>query len=210
MDLSVAPPLQARSLRSFDAILDAAEMLLRDRSFEQITISDIVRASGVSTGSFYARFASKEAMLPVLYGRYDERIAQRSANLAMQVETAATLEDACAAVTAAFAAVLRDNVNLMRAVVQLKRAAPEANAVLSTQRAGSHAAIDSALLRFVPGAPEDKALRAIRAAQFMAVSALREAILFPNAPFATATGAGTGIEAVTAAMMARYIQGESK
>ena len=65
-------PLQERSRETADRFAAAAEDLLRDRSFEEISIQDIVRRAGRPTGSFYARFASKEALLPFIYLRYHE------------------------------------------------------------------------------------------------------------------------------------------
>src|SRR5215470_12168701 len=68
----LAPPAQARSRETVDRFALAAEELLRERPFEEIGVQDIVRRAGRPIGSFYARFASKEALLPFLYARYHE------------------------------------------------------------------------------------------------------------------------------------------
>ncbi len=63
-------PSQARSLRTYDAILDAAEALLQDRAFSEITTNEIAAEAGVTTGAIYGRFKSKDDLLPHLYRRY--------------------------------------------------------------------------------------------------------------------------------------------
>lgn len=64
------PPKQERSRETLDRILGAAESLLDGRPFDDISIDDIVNRADVSRSSFYARFESKEALLPLLYERY--------------------------------------------------------------------------------------------------------------------------------------------
>jgi AcrR family transcriptional regulator len=49
-------------------------MLLEERSFEDITVADIVSKAERTVGSFYARFEDKYAVLHVLVDRLDERI----------------------------------------------------------------------------------------------------------------------------------------
>lgn len=71
-----APPAQKRSRETMDRFAEALEALLRTRTFEEISIHDIIRRSGRPIGSFYARFGSKEALLPLLYQRYHERLEQ--------------------------------------------------------------------------------------------------------------------------------------
>jgi AcrR family transcriptional regulator len=49
-------------------------MLLEERSFEDITVADIVSKAERTVGSFYARFEDKYAVLHVLVDRLDMRI----------------------------------------------------------------------------------------------------------------------------------------
>ncbi len=65
----VRPPTQARSHRTFTALLDATEELLEDRLFADVSVQDIVDRASSSAGSFYARFASKKALLGALQDR---------------------------------------------------------------------------------------------------------------------------------------------
>ena len=75
MQLTHAPK-QTRSLDTQERILLALEDLLAERFFEQITIRDLADRAGVASGTVYRRFKDKEALLPVLYQRYDQRLAE--------------------------------------------------------------------------------------------------------------------------------------
>jgi AcrR family transcriptional regulator len=66
------PPKQARSRETLGRLLDAAEDLLEQRAWDEITISDIVTRAGSSVGSFYARFPSKDDLLAELLERYHD------------------------------------------------------------------------------------------------------------------------------------------
>lgn len=69
-------PKQNRSLDTQEKLLVALEEMLAERFFEQITIRDLAERAGVASGTIYRRFKDKEALLPVLYQRYDQRLAQ--------------------------------------------------------------------------------------------------------------------------------------
>jgi AcrR family transcriptional regulator len=65
------PPAQKRGRQTLQRVVEAAERLLRTHSFEDITVADIVREADASIGSFYARFESKDALLPYVYELYN-------------------------------------------------------------------------------------------------------------------------------------------
>ena len=89
----VQAPRQARSQRTFDNLLDAAEDLLNEKSFLELSINEIVSRAGSSVGSFYARFDDKDALLRCLSERladFTERearefLAEPHTNLATAV-----------------------------------------------------------------------------------------------------------------------------
>ena len=58
-----------RKQRTTDAILDAAEQLLRQRGFAGMTIEAIAAQADVAIGSIYARFAGKEGVYVALAER---------------------------------------------------------------------------------------------------------------------------------------------
>ena len=57
------------------AILAATERLLRERSFGDLAVSDIIDAAGVSRTSFYAHFASRSAVLAACLRRVAGELA---------------------------------------------------------------------------------------------------------------------------------------
>ena len=57
------------------AILEATERLLRERSFSELAVSDILEAAGVSRTSFYAHFSSRAAVLTACLRRVAEQLA---------------------------------------------------------------------------------------------------------------------------------------
>lgn len=69
----MSPPLQERSRATLEALLRAAESLLLEKSFADVSVTSIVREAGSSSGSFYARFRDKTALLHALHQRFVER-----------------------------------------------------------------------------------------------------------------------------------------
>ena len=57
-----------------ERFVQATRELLEERSFEEITVADIVQRAGRTVGSFYARFEDKDAVLGLLVERLDDRI----------------------------------------------------------------------------------------------------------------------------------------
>lgn len=49
-----------------ERIVKAAETILRDKTFDQATVSEIARAAEVTTGAFYGRFPDKESLFQYL------------------------------------------------------------------------------------------------------------------------------------------------
>jgi len=67
-------PRQARSEATYRRLLDAAELLLTEESFDQVTVAEIAARAGVTIGAFYARFADKDALLESLEERVTEAV----------------------------------------------------------------------------------------------------------------------------------------
>src|SRR5215471_6312167 len=79
-------PAQQRGRDTAERFAIATEELLRTQPFEEISIRDIVRRARRPIGSFYARFASKEALLPFLYQRYHEGLEPLFASRVARVD----------------------------------------------------------------------------------------------------------------------------
>jgi AcrR family transcriptional regulator len=71
---TVKQPRQARSRETMTRLTHAAFEVVCRKGFEGATVPDIVGEAGLSTGAFYARFPSKEA----LFEHLDEYIFERS------------------------------------------------------------------------------------------------------------------------------------
>ncbi|WP_433330256.1 TetR/AcrR family transcriptional regulator [Spirillospora sp. CA-294931] len=68
------PPEQRRA-----DLLDAAERIALDKGVEGITVDEVTAGAGVSKGSFYLHFRSKDHVLDALRERYVERFLARQA-----------------------------------------------------------------------------------------------------------------------------------
>lgn len=62
-------PSQARSQATVDAIVVAAERFLQERGLEALTTARVAEVAGVSVGTLYQYFPSKEAILAILAER---------------------------------------------------------------------------------------------------------------------------------------------
>lgn len=74
------PPKQERSRKTYDALLDAAEKLLKEKPWEQISTVAIMAEAGLSNGAIYGRFKSKDDLLVGLYERHDAHLKERHRN----------------------------------------------------------------------------------------------------------------------------------
>ncbi len=68
----VQQPQQARSRETMTQILDAAAQILESKTFEELTLAEVVQQAGTSVGAFYGRFKDKEGLLHALDERFFE------------------------------------------------------------------------------------------------------------------------------------------
>lgn len=62
-------PKQARALKTEQDLLDALVRLLAQKSFADLTVSELAREAGLTTGAIYRRFANKEDVLKTAFNR---------------------------------------------------------------------------------------------------------------------------------------------
>jgi AcrR family transcriptional regulator len=67
-------PVQARSQATVDAILRATIRVLTKEGFDRTSTNKVAEAAGVSVGSLYQYFPSKEALLIALLERHHEQM----------------------------------------------------------------------------------------------------------------------------------------
>jgi len=70
-------PQQARSRALVEAILDATERVLAQEGLEQATTTHVAEVAGVSVGSLYQYFPSREALLAAVIARRVDRDQER-------------------------------------------------------------------------------------------------------------------------------------
>jgi AcrR family transcriptional regulator len=73
------PAVQSRSRETRAKLVAALEVLLRQRSFEDISIADLAAEAGLSVGTVYRRFDNRDALIPVIFELYAERVTQFAA-----------------------------------------------------------------------------------------------------------------------------------
>ena len=179
MEESALTPKQARGRESQRKILDATLDLLEDRHFEAMTIADIAAVAGMAVGNFYKRFKNKEALLPHLYAEYNRRFGV-FAEAIQSLHTDDPWQQIVKETVAFFAA----NKGLIRALHLHSRLNPAVVPLGSTKaREGLYQALE--LLITKQGLNAGARNRRARMAALVMVSAITEAILYPDmTPFA--------------------------
>ena len=98
---TVAGPKQARSERTLQRLLDAAQVLIEEKGHAAVSIPEIARRARSSVGGFYARFRDKNELLRALEERHFIEVWHRLEALAdarrwENVSTAKVVEAAVA------------------------------------------------------------------------------------------------------------------
>ncbi len=183
------PPLQARARATVEAFAAAAEKLLRDRPFEAIGVHEMARLAGRTTGAFYARFSSKDGLLPYLYRRYDaglETLMRR--RMARHDWAALDFDDAVHALVEVLVGLYVERRWFLRAMALFVRANPDALEpdVYDRRRRVRDTAVE-ALRPHRAAIAHDDPDEAVRFGVFMISAAAREKLLFADAPHARVT-----------------------
>jgi AcrR family transcriptional regulator len=195
-----------------DLFARAAEELLRTRPFEEISVQDIVRRAGRPVGSFYARFASREALLPFLYQRYHEGLEALLASRLGSVPWPAlgfarTVEALVDMVLETYA----ERRWLIRALALFARSRPEAlpDDILSRRRRAYEPMVEVLLRHRARIAHEDPEA-AIRFGIFLISSTAREKLLFADAPLSRVTPLGRAeLRRELVRVLHSYLSGEA-
>ncbi len=115
----VRAPQQERTRAGLTRLLDAAEELLAERSFEEISIAEIAKTAGSSVGAFYRRFRDKDGLLHALHERFSAD-ARATADEALEPPrwAGARLEDIVEAFTAFLVQTHREREGLFTAFMR--------------------------------------------------------------------------------------------
>ena len=85
-------PRQARAAATFDAILEAAARILETNGFDAVNTNAVAELAGVSVGSLYQYFPTKESILAELV-RFNRNILEEKVNVAVAEGTGKTLAE---------------------------------------------------------------------------------------------------------------------
>ncbi len=186
----VSPPLQERSAKTLERIVEAVEDLLKTKSFEDVTIRDIVTKAKCPIASFYARFKSKDDLLPHLYERYDARVVPSMLAKVSGIDMASI--DLRQAVDLTVDLIIESYTRdkwLMREIALFARRNPGAiGGDKRRERAGMHVTAAKLFAVYKKDIKHKDPVRAAEVGIFLIASIARETILFGAAPHATATG----------------------
>lgn len=122
---------QRRKMQSEETqrkILDTALDLMRKKGFDQVSIRDICKAAGLTTGAFYHHFPSKEALLEHGFTPLDEYMRH-----ALKSCTATEPEDKLRAILTAYAAFMEDSGELIGRYYQRRIALPNSYSIDATR-----------------------------------------------------------------------------
>jgi AcrR family transcriptional regulator len=122
----ILPTQQRRSQETTVALLEAAAVMLRERSLDELSIEDLCKRVGVTIGAFYGRFESKDAFFSALMSlAVKKAIAAVRAAVADEDNLGTGLEQACRRVVEVAVDVVRRNVGVVRAASQYETIYPE-------------------------------------------------------------------------------------
>jgi AcrR family transcriptional regulator len=106
----VVPPKQQRSKMAVERILRAAEELVEQRNFHDLTVQELCIAAEVSPSSFYARFPAKEDVLIALFDLHSREARDDATVAILEVaERSGNEEDMVRALLAAYLRFVRRN-----------------------------------------------------------------------------------------------------
>ena len=75
--MDYAEQRKQKSRKTEERLMQAATQLMHERGFDAVSVRDICREAGVTTGAFYHHFSGKEAMLDRGYEQLDAYIRRR-------------------------------------------------------------------------------------------------------------------------------------
>ncbi|KAB2388753.1 TetR/AcrR family transcriptional regulator [Actinomadura montaniterrae] len=137
------PPRQSRSQQSFNKLLDAAFDLVSEAGSTAVTLADVVKRAGVSTGVVYARVKSKDDLLRALLTREISRLDEHSQQmLGSHISTGVNFEGYVARLLELLVEHLRSRAKALRVAIQIGYADPVAAEM-------GHAAYQKTEQRFV-------------------------------------------------------------
>ncbi|GJL94980.1 MAG: hypothetical protein DHS20C05_13850 [Hyphococcus sp.] len=120
------PAYQDRSRAAREKIVNALDAALREKPFDQVSVSEIAERAGVAVGTVYRRFENKDALIPVIMEIYQARLESWQAGEgAVDVNPEEGLRKALRAIMATVWSGIAREAHLLRAVHLYTRLKPE-------------------------------------------------------------------------------------
>ena len=119
------PTRQNRSANSERRLLEAAEALFREKGYVQTRVSEIIRISGVSTGSFYHRFGDKNGLKDEMCARFVAASSARIAGMDLSRQTRGELRAMLRWLAGQIHETIAANQGIYRIVDELSKTEPE-------------------------------------------------------------------------------------
>ena len=118
---------QDRSRKTRDRLVTAFSALLREKSFDAITMAELADRAGVAVGTVYRRFANKDALIPVIFEVYLRTLEAQTADSSrvMTLDDGDTLWTATLKLCRAAWAVLEGDPQLIRSAHLYARLRPD-------------------------------------------------------------------------------------
>jgi AcrR family transcriptional regulator len=115
----IRPPHQARTQKVLVRLLDAAQELLEQKGFDDVSVVEVATRAGTSVGALYRRFKDKDGLLHALHERYcEEAFATADAALAPARWEEAGIPEILSESIAFLIRVHREHLQLDRAIYQ--------------------------------------------------------------------------------------------
>lgn len=115
----VAPTRQERSLRSALAMVDAGREIIRKSTFADLSVEAVCDMAGVTVGSFYCRFQSKESFFITLQRLQTFRSQAKLAEVIRRHGSSnSNVDDLVEDMVSLLVSQFRENVGMMRASLQ--------------------------------------------------------------------------------------------
>ena len=181
---AVPRPKQHRSEQRLQRILDAARVLLEEKTFEQLTIREIASAAKCSVGTFYQRFADKHALLDSLDELYSQDLISEFEALADGWASGSLdLRDKILQASTFLVQFHRARRGVARALILEARLRPQgAFGARTKQMISLTPGITRSILRHTDEINHTDARRAARFAFVQALTTVREFVIFPEGP----------------------------
>ena len=126
-------PRQSRSAASLERVVQSAEKILAEHTYEDLTITRIVAESGVSVGAIYARFSNKEGIFNALVARFMNDTLQEFQDLDRDAWASSSLDEAIDQLVEVNARLYRRHRGILRAIFIRTRLVQDSELVAATE-----------------------------------------------------------------------------